>query len=58
MQEIPGLSTATALILVGLDRAAVIRGLKIELDLTTDEAEAAWEAATDRLNGSTEPLES
>lgn len=31
---------------------AVIRGLKIELDLTTEEAEAAWAAATERLGGS------
>jgi hypothetical protein len=44
-----GVRSATALILAGLDRDAVIRGLKVELDLTTEEAEAAWKVANERL---------
>ncbi len=52
MPPIKGEQSATALILAGLDRDAVIRGLKIELDLTNEEAEAAWTAANDRLGGS------
>ena len=50
-----GVRTATALILAGLDRDAVIRGLKIELDLSTEEAEAAWAFARERLGDSTDP---
>ena len=49
MQPIQGVRIATAFILAGLDRDAVIRGLKIELDLTTEEAEVAWATATERL---------
>ena len=52
MTPTKGEQSATALILAGLDRHAVIRGLRIELDLTTEEAEAAWAAANERLGGS------
>jgi hypothetical protein len=49
-----GLRSATALILAGLDRDGVIRGLRLELDLTTEEAEAAWEVANERLGNPTD----
>jgi hypothetical protein len=55
MESVQGVRVATALILAGLDRDAVLRGLRVELDLTAEEAEKAWEAAIERLGGSTEP---
>jgi len=52
--RIQGLEAARALILAGFDHDAVIRGLRVDLDLTAEEAEKAWEAATERLSVSTD----
>jgi hypothetical protein len=53
MGTTPGLQMATSLILAGLDHHAVVRGLKVALGLTDDEAEAAWVAADKLLDRET-----
>ena len=46
-----------ALIVAGLSRDAVIRSLLVELDITTDEAAFAFDAASERVEARTPKLD-
>jgi hypothetical protein len=45
MSYIPGTASATSLVRVGLPHEVVVKALVTELDLTREEAEAAWQIA-------------
>ena len=49
MESAQGRAVATALILAGLDHDAVIRGIRVELGLSPEDAEQAWTIAAARL---------
>jgi hypothetical protein len=50
MSHEPGSYCAEALVRVGLTHQAVVRALVTELDLTRDEADAAWRQAAHRYD--------
>jgi hypothetical protein len=45
MSYVPGTASATSLVRVGLPHEVVVKALVTELDLTREEAEAAWQVA-------------